>query len=354
MIFDHSSKEVMEIKDSDLVTPQVVTELPPTEDPLADPLRLLQLTGVLHCQAKLTAPWGLDIPRIPHCMAIHIVNTGCLHLELAGQPSRIVQAGSLILLPHGTAHQIKSEPEATATPLTDVPIELVTGRYERMRFGGGGAMTHVSYCGVRYDPVGAHRLLEVLPLVIQMDASRPDDQWLRNTADFIAREADALQPGSEAIITRLTDIVVVQAIRAWLASSTAQHGWLAALNDRQIGRALATIHTNPSTDWTVQRLAEAVGMSRSAFAARFSELVGDSVKHYLTEWRMQLARNDLLTSGQNLAVLSEKYGYQSEAAFSRAFKRVFGEPPNRARKQSAPIAQGPSSVGVRHTSTDHR
>lgn len=314
------------------------TELPPTEDPLADPLRLLRLTGVLHCRAELTAPWGLDIPRIPHCMAIHIVNSGCLHLDVAGQPALAVQPGSMILLPHGTAHQIRSEPGAAVTPLTDIPIELVTGRYERMYFGGGGVKTHVSYCGVRYDPVGARRLLEALPLVIHPDPMGPEDAWLRDTARFIAREADAIQPGGEAIITRLTDIVVVQAIRAWLASTSERHGWLAALKDRQIGRAMAAIHTSPSTDWTVASLAREVGMSRSAFAARFSQLVGDSVKQYLTEWRMQLARNDLLTSGQNLAVLSEKYGYRSEAAFSRAFKRVFGESPGKVRAGLGTIA----------------
>lgn len=315
-----------------IATPSVESELPPSEDPLADPLRLLKLTGVLHCRAELTAPWGIDLPRIQDCMAIHIVNSGTLFLDIAGQPTREVKAGSLVMIPHGSAHQLRSGPDAPATPLADIPVQLITDRYERMNFGGGGALTSVSYCGVRVDPLGARRLLQVLPLVIHVDTHTQKDEWLRDTARFIAREADATRPGSEAIITRLADIVVVQAIRAWLSSADGQHGWLAALRDRQIGRALGAIHRDPGRDWTVATLAREVGMSRSALSARFSELVGEPVKHYITEWRMQLARDELLTSRQSLAVLAEKYGYQSEAAFSRAFKRVFGASPGGVRK----------------------
>lgn len=314
--------------------PNVQSELPPSEDPLADPLRLLQPTGVLHCRAALTAPWGLDLPRIRDCMAVHIVTSGTLFLDVAGQPTREVNAGSLVMIPHGTAHQLRSAPDAPATPLTDVPVQLITDRYERMNFGGGGALTSVSYCGVRVDPVGARHLLQVLPLVIHVDTLIQEDEWLRDTARFIAREADVTRPGSEAIITRLADIIVVQAIRAWLASADGQHGWLAALRDHHIGRALGAIHRDPARDWTVAMLASEVGMSRSALSARFSELVGESVKQYITEWRMQLARKELQTSSQTLAALAEKYGYQSEAAFSRAFKRVLGLSPGSVRNSA--------------------
>jgi AraC-like DNA-binding protein len=324
--------ELPRMRETRIATPNVDSELPSSEDPLADPLRLLKLTGVLHCRAEFTAPWGLDLPRIPDCMAIHIVNSGSLFLDIAGQPTREVRAGSLVMIPHGTGHQLRSEPGTPVTPLTDIPVQLITDRYERMSFGGGGALTSVSYCGVRFDPLGAQRLLQVLPLVIQVDTLTQEDEWLRDTARFIAREADATRPGSEAIVTRLADIVVVQAIRAWLSSADGQHGWLAALRDRQIGRALSAIHRDPARDWTVAMLASEVGMSRSALSARFSELVGESVKHYITEWRMQLARDEMLTSPQTLAVLAEKYGYQSEAAFSRAFKRVFGASPGNVRK----------------------
>ena len=315
-------------------TPKVDSELPQSADPLADPLRLLKLTGVLHCRAEFTAPWGLDLPRIPNCMAIHIVNSGRMHLDIAGQPTRAVEAGSLVMIPHGTAHQLRSEPGTPVTLLTEIPVQLVTDRYERMNFGGGGAPTSVSYCGVRFDPLGARRLMQVLPLVIHVDTLTQDEEWLRDAARFIAREADAARPGSEAIITRLADIVVVQAIRAWLASADGQHGWLAALHDRQIGRALSAIHRDPAHGWTVALLASEIGMSRSALAARFTELVGESLKQYITEWRMQLARDELQTTAQALDLIAEKYGYQSGASFSRAFKRVFGMSPGSARREA--------------------
>jgi AraC-like DNA-binding protein len=324
--------ELAAVTELKIATPNIESQLPPSNDPLADPLRLLKLTGVLHCRAEFTAPWGLDLPRIPNCMAIHIVNSGTLFLDIAGQPTREVRAGSLVMVPHGTKHQLRSAPNTPVTPLTDVPVQMITDRYERMNFGGGGAATSVSYCGVRYDPLGARRLLQVLPLVVQVDTLEQNEEWLRDTARFIAREADAARPGSEAIITRLADIVVVQAIRAWLSSANAQHGWLAALKDRQIGLALSAIHRDPSREWTVSILASEIGMSRSALSARFSELVGDSVKRYITEWRMQLARDELLTSSVTLSVLAEKFGYQSEAAFSRSFIRIFGAPPSSVRK----------------------
>ncbi|MFK7915348.1 MAG: AraC family transcriptional regulator [Pseudomonadales bacterium] len=316
-------------------TPQTQTQLPPSEDPLAEPLRLMKLTGVLHCLAEFTAPWGLAIPRIPGCMAIHIVNAGAFYLDIAGQPSLYVGAGSVVMIPHGTEHVLRSAQGVEATPLTDVPVQLITDRYERMTLGGGGERTSVSYCGVRYDPIAAQRLLRALPLVIHVDTQTQENEWLLQTSRFISKEAEATRPGSEAIVTRLADIVVVQTIRAWFSNADGQHGWLAALRDRQIGKALATLHREPSREWSVEALASAIGMSRSALSARFSKLVGQSVMQYLTEWRMQLAREELVETGQPVAALMEKYGYQSEAAFSRAFKRVFGVAPGRARQAYA-------------------
>lgn len=184
---------------------------------------------------------------------------------------------------------------------------------------------------MRYDELAAQRLLQVLPLVIHVDTLAQENEWLLQTSRFITMEANATQPGSEAIITRLADILVVQAIRAWFSTAEGKHGWLAALNDRQIGRVFATIHRDATEAWTVDSLASEVGMSRSALSARFSEVVGQSVMQYLTEWRMQLAREELVGTGQTIAAIADKYGYQSEAAFSRAFKRVFGVSPGNAR-----------------------
>jgi len=150
---------------------------------------------------------------------------------------------------------------------------------------------------------------------------------------LISREAEEMRPGGETIITRLADIVVIQAIRSWIDSEQdADQGWLAALRDKHIGRALAAIHRQPAKNWSVATLAREVGMSRSGFSARFTHLVGESVMQYVTQWRMQLARAELRESTDSLATIADRLGYQSEAAFSRAFKRVFGVAPGRIRK----------------------
>ena len=313
-------------EDKTSTTPRVDPELPPSSDPLC---------GVLYCRAELTAPWGIDLPAIEGCMMIEIVTAGHCWLEVDGEAPRLLQQGSLALMPHGTPHTIRSSPDAATQPLFDIPIERISDRYEIMRYGGGGDLTHITYCGVRFDHAAAQRLIELLPIVLQVDTLDQEDGWLHNTVRFISREAKEMRPGGETVITRLADIVIIQAIRSWIDSAQdADRGWLAALRDKHVGRALAAIHREPEKNWTVASLAKEVGMSRSGFSARFTNLVGESAMHYVTRWRMQLARMHLQETADPLSVLADRLGYQSEAAFSRAFKRVFGISPGSARHQS--------------------
>jgi AraC-like DNA-binding protein len=157
--------------------------------------------------------------------------------------------------------------------------------------------------------------------------------WMQSTLRFMAAEARELRPGGETIITRLADILVIQAIRAWMEQDpAAQTGWLGALQDKQIGRAIALIHRDPARAWTLASLAAEVAMSRSAFAARFTELVGVSAMHYVARWRMHVALTWLKEQDIALGDLAGRLGYQSEAAFSRAFKRFMGMPPGAVRR----------------------
>ena len=215
----------------------------------------------------------------------------------------------------------------------DIPVEQVSDRYEIMRYGGAGELTHLTCGVVRFDHVAGQQLMALLPRVLQIDTWADDEgSWLQSTLRFIAREARELRPGGETVITHLADILIIQAIRSWIDSAPqADRGWLAALRDDQVGRALAAIHREPEKDWTVALLAKEVGMSRSGFSARFTSLVGESAMRYLTQWRMQLARAQLLETSDSLSVLADRLGYQSEAAFSRAFKRVFGVSPGSLR-----------------------
>jgi AraC-like DNA-binding protein len=306
-------------------------------DPLSETFHLLRLTGTLYCRAELTAPWAIEMPPLKGCMMFHIVTSGHGWLEIEGAGPLRLQAGSLTLIPHGLGHRIYSDNHARADPLFNIPVEHVSDRYEVMRYGGaggsGGEFTH-AMCGVvRFDHVAAQRLIERLPPVLQIDTWSEDDaSWLQSTLRFIAKEAAALRPGGETVITRLADILVIQALRAWLDTAPeANLGWLAALRDPQIGKALALMHRTPEREWSVEALATAVAMSRSAFSARFTSLTGESAMHYLTQWRMQLARTHLQSSQESLSQVAVRFGYQSEAAFCRAFKRMFGVSPGSVR-----------------------
>ena len=315
---------------------QPTAQLPPSGDPLGETLHQLRLTGTLYCRAELSAPWGIDLPAIAGCMMFHIVTSGGCVLEIEGEEPRILREGSLALIPHGGGHLMRSDPKAETAPLFDIPVERVSDRYEIMRHGGGGEFTHLT-CGVlRFDHVAAHRLVSQLPGVLQIDTwADEESRWLRSTLGLISQEARTLRPGGETVITRLADILVIQAIRAWLDSAPeADQGWLAALRDEQLGRALASIHREPGREWSVASLAREACMSRSAFSARFSAMVGESAMRYLTQWRMQLARVGLQESSEAVAHLASRLGYQSEAAFSRAFKRVFGSSPGSVRRSA--------------------
>jgi len=266
-------------------------------------------------------------------MMFHIITAGHCWLVVDDDEPRLLQQGSLALVPHGNGHRILRSLEDEAVPLFDIPVEQVSDRYEIMQYGGGGDLTQLTCGVVRFDDVAGQQLIALLPKVLQINSWGDDEgSWLQSTLRFIAHEARELRPGGETVITHLSDILIIQAIRSWIDSAPeAEQGWLAALRDNHVGRALAVMHREPEKDWSVASLAKEVGMSRSGFSARFTNLVGESAMRYLTQWRMQLARAQLQETTDSLSVLADRLGYQSEAAFCRAFKRVFGVPPGSIR-----------------------
>lgn len=323
------------VTEAQLATPRIETDLPASADPLSEVLQLLKPDGVLYCNAYLSDPWGIEIPELPGVMNVEVVTSGHCWLELGDEPPLFLPEGSLVLIPRGRRHKLRGNLGDRTTPLEDIPIERTGDRFELMRFGGGGRLTETTYYGVRFDPYLADRLIRMLPEVLHMRTSVEDDSWLRSTIRFIAQEARERQPGSETVITRLADILVIQAIRTWIESERDQtHGWLAGLHDRKIGKAMSLMHRRPEYDWRLDTLAREVGMSRSGFAARFTELVGEPALHYLTSLRIQLAHRELRETSDTLAQIAERVGYRSEPAFNRAFKRVVGMPPGAIRRQA--------------------
>jgi AraC-like DNA-binding protein len=315
---------------------------PIAAEPLGEALHFLRMSGVFYCRSEFTAPWGLALPPFESCMMFHVVTAGESWLRVDGADDCLLRPGDLALVPHGEGHWLLSERDARSAALFDLPRTLISDRYERLEHGGGGQPTTV-ICGVvRFDHPAAAQLLGLLPRRIKVDAwSSPEAEWIQSTLRFITAEARELRAGGETVITRLADILVIQAIRSWLADdASTQTGWLRALRDRQIGRAVALIHRDPGGSWTLDSLARAVGMSRSAFAARFTALVGEPAMQYLTRWKMHTATAWLRDHDAPLGELARSLGYESEAAFNRAFRRIVGTTPGEARRQARAAAAG--------------
>jgi AraC-like DNA-binding protein len=305
-------------------------------DPLGEALHFLHMSGVYYTRSELTAPWGLALPALPDSLMFHVVTSGHCWLEVEGADSLLLHPGDFSLVPHGDGHRLLSAPGVPATDLFDLPLEQVSERYEILRHGQGGAATNLICGGVRFDHPAAQQLVSLLPKVIYIKAwESAQMEWIQSTLRLMANEARELRPGGETIITRLADILVIQAIRSWMAEDpAAQTGWLGALQDQQIGRAILLIQREPGRAWTVASLANEVAMSRSAFAVRFKKLVGETPMHYATRWKMNLALTWLKEEDASLGEFAERLGYQSEAAFSRAFKRFTGISPGAARRNS--------------------
>ncbi|UXI65828.1 AraC family transcriptional regulator [Tahibacter amnicola] len=308
-------------------------------DPLGEALHFLRMSGAFYARSELSSPWGLDLPPLPHCLMFHVVVTGQSWLYVDERAPVLLRPGDLALVPHGAGHRLLSDPDAVATPLFDIPREFASERYEVLHHGGGGAPTRLICGAVRFDHAAAQQLITRLPSVLLVEtATSPAGEWIHSTLRLMAAEAQSLRPGGETVITRLADILVIQAIREWIARDpAAQTGWLGALQDKQIGRAITAIHRHPDRPWSLETLAEVAAMSRSAFAARFTERVGVPAMHYVTQWRMNLAQTWLKDDGVAIADLAGRLGYQSEAAFSRTFKRVVGVSPGAVKRAGRPI-----------------
>lgn len=292
---------------------------------LDETLRTFGMTGVFYAVSDLAAPWGITMPPMPGTMIFHLLTRGEAVVEVDGTRDT-VSPGDLLLVPHGTGHVILDRPGSLPTPLFDLPRVEQTDRYERVRLPGDGARTELICGAVSFTGLGAGRLVQSLPSVLRLG---PDDDsgWQRAALDLIGAESRHPRPGSDVVTARLADVLVVQAIRGWLESEAPDRGWVAGLRDPVLGRALSSFHADPAAPWSLESLARQAGLSRSAFAARFTDLTGESPIGYVTAWRMDLAARLVRDGSLPLSRVAERVGYRSEAAFNRAFRRAHGLTP---------------------------
>lgn len=310
----------------------------PHADPLANALEFLRISEATYHYCSLAAPWGLLIAA--ECPKFHAVTSGRCWLEVEGTCTQALEPGDFVVFPHGNGngHRLYSDPSASFQRPGDLSSERISKRCELFRIEGEGPVT-TTVCGdLNFNHPAAEWLVPLLPKVIH--ARAPVDysmEWLYGTLRFMAAEAANLRPGGEAILTRLSDILVIHAIRSWIEQMPEQQaGWLSALRDLPISRAIGLMHQIPQENWTVNSLARAVGMSRSAFSERFSKLVGEPAMHYLSKYRMHLAADYLKQGDRGIDEIAFRLGYQSVEGFSRAFKRFRGLAPGSVRDIKSP------------------
>lgn len=298
-------------------------------DLLSEIVGELRLESVSYWRLELTAPWALRFPAGGR--GIHIVTRGSCWLEVdGGRAPAAVASGDLVVMPSGRGHVLRDAPRPRkASPIEELVRGASPGR--AIEHGGAGLPTTIVCGQFRFGTLG-HPALEALPPVLHLRGDERIGPFIQAHTQCIAAEVSAPAEGAAIVTARLSDVLLVQALRAYLRDVPAdERGWLRGLADPQIGRALARMHRSPELDWSVPALAQEAGMSRAAFSARFSEQMGVSPGKYLADWRMYRAKVLLRSGSALVAEVAAEVGYRSEAAFSFAFKRLVGSSPSAYR-----------------------
>ena len=319
-------------------------------DALSDVLQAVRLTGAIFFDIRASEPWVAETPEggtivnamfpgSEHLVCYHVITRGQCWASVPGEEPMLLSAGDIIVLPHGHTHVLSSTPGLRRSPdmsmyrfPTDgqLPVRISMGG-PRNDGSGDQAEPTEFVCGfLGCDSRPYNPLLTALPRVFRVSDSAGS---LASYVRFALAESKDQRIGGASVLNRLSELMFVDVIRRYLETLPPDRAdWLAGLRDPFVGRALAALHRTPARDWTIELLAREVALSRSALAERFTQFVGAPPMQYLTNWRMQLAANHLLSGTENVAAIANRVGYESEAAFSRAFKKAVGIPPSEWRK----------------------
>ncbi|MEH0167052.1 AraC family transcriptional regulator [Roseateles microcysteis] len=316
-------------------------------DALSQTLRVVRLVGAIFLHGRFTAPWCYQAPHAdsaaPHLeptaervVIFHMITEGECWVEIGdAAPQRLV-AGDVVVFPQGDAHRMGSAPGLP--PAAGARLDEVLARRPRLLdYGGGGATTKL-VCGyLACDARLARMLLAGLPPLLKVSVRGSDaGLWLESSVRYALVEARSPRPGGQGLLAKLAEVLFIEVLRIYMLEQSSQHtGWLAGVNDRIVGAALRALHAEPARCWTLEELARTAGTSRSVLAERFAQLVGQAPMQYLAQWRMLLASNLLARSNAPLAQIAEEVGYQTDTAFSRAFRREYGMPPAAWRRRQA-------------------
>lgn len=328
---------------------------------LSDLLRDVKLAGAVFLDVEFRDPWciaargkfpRLLMPDAEHIIHYHFIVEGrCgIRLEQGDTDLRLeLEAGDVVVAPHGDAQVMGSAMQLAPRPLSEVLALPRRGEVAVARYGGGGAATRV-VCGfISCDPHLCGPILSALPRLFRVPIARsPSGEWLQNSIRHSVAEAGSPRAGADVILARLSEVLFVEALRCYVEALPPEHtGWLAGLRDPLVGKSLRLLHGQYERAWTVDQLANEVGCSRSVLAERFSHYVGQPPMQYLTKWRLARAASRLRSGGARLARVAADVGYESEAAFNRAFKREFGMPPALWRRRARPAAAAVGSSAPR-------
>ena len=308
-------------------------------DALTDILNTLRLSSTLYFRTELTSPWGIGVPAKEKVARFHIVIRGQCWLKIDGEEGMHMSNGDLVVIPHGAAHEISDAPTTSIRPLADVLDAVAYEGQGPLVYGGGGAGCCLVCGEFSFDDLGDHPLLKNLPskLYVSGDASY-NTHWLDSAMGFIAHEAANNEPGANAVIDRLSEIILIQVIRVTLAANVEPIPFLSVFADARINKVLSAIHADPSEDWTVEGLGKLVNMSRSSFSNRFTELANMTPLQYVIFVRLERACRMLLETDAALIRVAESIGYRSEAAFSEAFNKQYGMRPGEFRRRYGQLA----------------
>ncbi|HJU06789.1 MAG TPA: AraC family transcriptional regulator [Nitrospiraceae bacterium] len=315
-------------------------------DALSDLLQTVKLTGGMFLEAHFTAPWCISsgigsedcrpfLSDPMQVIAYHYVTRGRMLVQVAGNEPVEVRAGEAVLLPQNDPHLLGSSIGVHPVNSHDLIQRTDGGGLARIIHGGSGEVTQI-VCGFLGSDRHRNPLIATLPRLLTIDMTRTgSDEWIETSLRFAIRGLNDGLIGTSPVMSKLSEVMFVEAVRGYAAALPAeQRGWLAGVRDPYVSRALALMHDKPNHPWTTASLAGQVSLSRSAFADRFTAVVGVPPKRYLISWRLQVAKEKLRAGRQPVAQIAYDVGYEAEAAFTRAFKREFGVPPVAWRRQT--------------------